>query len=316
MKLSVIVPAYNLADYIGACLKSLLEQQTTFSYEVIVANDASTDQTLAEIQRYRSQYPEKLRVINNEQNLGLIGTMIRLLALAEGDYIAYLDGDDLALPGKLQRQVDYLNTHPECAICYHESDMFDSDSDTHIKFFSKDYYNHQYIPQQATIEHLIKYGVFLQASSIMFRRHQHLQESLQHGCRIICDYPWHIANAHYGNGSVDFIDQVLGRYRVHQNSFGAQTNRDVNRRTVVTKELEKACEQALAFGIDPDVVKQGICHHRFSAALYFLRLHQYALFNTMIEASVYDDWFFDDRHQFSFNNRYDFNLVHSYIFSS
>lgn len=191
MKLSVIVPAYRLAPYIHECVLSLLAQQVEWPFEVLVCNDASPDDTLAALAPLDEAYAH-LRVLNNPENRGLVATMGRLLSECQGEYIAYLDGDDLALPGKLQAQVEYLDAHPECGVVYHESVVFDSDTGRPLRYYTRDFYNAAYIPQRADITHLIRYSVFLQASSVMLRRHEHLAASLAHGCSIICDYPWHI----------------------------------------------------------------------------------------------------------------------------
>lgn len=302
MKLSVIVPAYRVAPYIYECLLSLVTQKTDFDFEVLVCNDASPDNTARIIAPLEKSFSH-LKILHNEYNLGLIGTMERLLAASQGQYIAYMDGDDLALPGKLQTQVDYLDRHSACGIVYHESEVFKSDTGDFIKLYSRDYYNAIYIPQRASIEHLIRYTVFLQASSIMFRRHSYLQQSLQHGCKIICDYPWHIANAFYTGGSIDRLDQTFGRYRLHDNSFGGQTNTSLKRRVEVTRELEKACKTALNFGVDYQIVAQGISHIRFSAALYFLRANADELFQLMIEEADCNGWYFDHRHHQAFTFR-------------
>jgi len=296
MKVSVIVPAFRVAPYIHECLLSLLAQDTDFDFEVLVCNDASPDDTAAILSPLAKTYPN-LKALTNPENLGLIETMRRLLEACRGEYIAYLDGDDLALPGKLQAQVDYLDSHPECGIVYHESEVFDSDSGNIIKLYSRDFYNAVYIPQQATLEHLIRYTVFLQASSVMIRRHNHLQDSLNHGCKIICDYPWHMANAYFTKGTIDRLDTVLGRYRIHSSSFGAKTGQSLERRLKVTRELEKACTNCLQFGVEPQIVAQGVSHIRFSAALYFLRAHADELYKQMIEEAEYDSWYFDERHQ-------------------
>lgn len=160
MKLSVIVPAYNLSPFILECLLSLLSQKTTFDYEVIVCNDCSTDNTL-DVIHYLSGAFSQLKVLHNETNLGLVATMRRLLQATSGDYIAYLDGDDVALPGKLQQQVDYLDQNPGCSLVYHESDVFDSATGKTLKLFSRDYYNARYVPRQSDISHLIRYSVYL-----------------------------------------------------------------------------------------------------------------------------------------------------------
>lgn len=302
IKVSVIVPAYRVAPYIHECLLSLLAQNTNFPFEVIVANDASPDNTLQTVGRLTNAY-SNLKVIDNPKNLGLPGTMRRLLSEARGQYIAYLDGDDVALPGKLQQQADYLDAHPGCGMVYHESEVFDSDNGATLRYYSRDHYNAGYIPQTSSIEHLIKYGAYLQASSIMFRRHDHLIDALDHDCRIICDYPWHIANAGYLNLGIARLDSVLGRYRVHGQSFTAHTGTDDSRRVLVSEEQEKACLLGHGFGIAPDVVNFGLSHVRFAAALYFLKKNSDALFVAMIEKSTEFGIFFDDRHRVAFEQR-------------
>lgn len=303
MKLSVIVPAFKVAPFIYECLISILAQNTSFDFEVIVCNDASPDSTM-DIVRYLQPYYSNLVVLDNKENLGLVKTMGRLLEAARGEYIAYLDGDDIALPGKLQTQVDYLDKNISCRIVYHESDMFDHETGKKLKLYSRDFYNAKYIPQQADITHLIRYTVFLQASSVMVRRYPRMQEALDHGNHIICDFPWHIMNLGLGNGTVDRIDQVLGRYRVHQSSFGGQTKNNHTRRIEVTKELVNACELGKRFGVTEPCIQLGINHVYFSAALYFLKLDENALFTQMIEQSITNQQYFDERHQMAYEQRH------------
>lgn len=302
MKLSVIVPCYNQAPYIYECLLSLLTQKTNFKYEVVVCDDKSTDQSLRIIEYLSSSF-DNLVVIENSINSGLVSTMKNLLSEASGQYIAYLDGDDIALSGKLQQQVDYLDSHPQCRIVYHESDMFDSKTGDAIKFYSRDFYNYNYIPQQADITHLIKYTVFLQASSVMVRRYENMTAALEHGNSIICDFPWHIMNLGLAGGTVDRIDCVLGRYRIHQDSFGGQTQRNFQRRIKVTEELVNSCRLGNRFGVDEATIKQGVNHVYFSAALFFLRQDEFDLFRQMIELSVSDNLFFDERHRLVYQHR-------------
>lgn len=308
MKLSVVVPAYKLAPYIHECLLSLLAQRTNFDFEVVVCDDASPDNTYDIISYLQSAF-SNLVVLRNDVNLGLIGTMRRLLETAKGQYIAYVDGDDIALPGKFQQQVDYLEQNPGCSMVYHESDMFDSATGQHLKWYSRDYYNYKYIPQQADITHLIRYTVFLQASSVMFRRHASLTQALQHHSKIICDFPWHIMNVGLLGGTIDRLDSVLGRYRIHSNSFGAQTQQNHQRRLKVTEELASACRLGKQFGVATDIIEFGVNHVYFSAALYFLRLNETELFRKMIEQSVSSELYFDHRHRLVFEKRDQPDLV-------
>ncbi|WP_283628085.1 glycosyltransferase family 2 protein [Shewanella baltica] len=302
MKLSVLVPVFNLEQFVEACLVSLLEQQTSFAYEVIVVDDASVDNSwqiiCALAQRYSHLFP-----IQNPYNQGLAKTQKTLLSLARGEYIVYVDGDDLALPSKLQVMADYLDTNPGCTLCYHEAEMFDDETGARIKLFTRDYYNARYLEPVMTREALIRFGVFVNASSIMFRRYEGMENAIDEGCKIILDYPWHILNLSLNPGTLDFIPELLGRYRFHSQSFGGQTRKSAERREQSLRDLLRACDNAVAFGEDPVIIAQGRAHHYYSAALYFLRLDDVMRFTQCIEQSVAEvaelapGWFFDERHQ-------------------
>lgn len=308
MKVSVLVPVYNLERFIEPCLLSLLEQETDFEFEVIAIDDGSSDDSWLIMQRLACQWPA-LRALQNPQNMGLAKTQKRLLTEAQGDYLAYVDGDDLALPGKLQIQADYLDHHPQCTICYHESDMFDDDSGEHIKLFTRDFYNYRYLQPVGSLADLIRYGCFVNASSIMFRRHDRMPEAIDEGCKIILDYPWHILNLSLHPGTLDFIPEVLGRYRFHTQSFGGQTRKSAERREQSLCDLLRACDNAASFGVDPALIAQGRSHHLYSAALYFLRQGDKARFTTFVEQSVAEvatlapDWFCDERHRLAWEGR-------------
>ncbi len=308
MKVSVLVPVYNLARFIEPCLLSLLEQQTDFEFEVIAIDDGSSDDSWSIMQRLARRWPA-LRALQNEQNMGLARTQKRLLGEAKGDYLAYVDGDDLALPGKLQRQADYLDAHPGCTLCYHEAEMFDDETDARIKLFTRDYYNARYLESVMTREALIRFGVFVNASSIMFRRYDGMADAIDEGCKIILDYPWHILNLSLNPGTLDFIPELLGRYRFHTQSFGGQTRKSAERREQSLHDLLHACDNAAAFGADPVIIAQGRAHHYYSAALYFLRQDDVARFTQLIEQSVVEvaelapGWFFDERHQLAWTQR-------------
>ncbi|WMJ06552.1 glycosyltransferase family 2 protein [Aeromonas veronii] len=308
MKVSVLVPVYNLGRFIEPCLLSLLEQQTNFDFEVIAIDDGSLDDSWAIMQRQAQQWPQ-LKALQNSQNMGLAKTQKRLLREATGEYISYVDGDDLALPGKLQSQADYLDSHTDCTLCYHEAEMFDDETGARIKLFTRDYYNARYLDPVMTREALIRFGVFVNASSIMFRRYEGMENAIDEGCKIILDYPWHILNLSFNPGTLDFIPELLGRYRFHTQSFGGQTRKSAERREQSLRDLLRACDNAAAFGADPVIIAQGRAHHYYSAALYFLRQDDVARFTQLIEQSVVEvaelapGWFFDERHQLAWEER-------------
>ena len=112
-KISVIMPAYNAEKYIKEAIDSILAQ--TFSdFEFIILDDGSTDGT-AEI--VRSYSDKRIRFVQNEHNLGIANTLNRGLDLAQGEYIARMDADDISLPERFEKQVSFMDKHPKTAVC-------------------------------------------------------------------------------------------------------------------------------------------------------------------------------------------------------
>lgn len=109
MKLSIIMPCFNVENTLIRALDSILIQRVDFQYEVIVIDDASTDGTLELAHEYAKIHPE-VHVIANQKNRGNAFTYYTGLCIAKGDYFCVLDGDDYyTIPDKLQRQVDFLD---------------------------------------------------------------------------------------------------------------------------------------------------------------------------------------------------------------
>ena len=123
-KVSVCIVTYNHEDYIEQALLSALTQRTDFETEVIVGDDASTDGTVAVINRVAARFPQ-LRVIAHPKNVGVKDNYLSVHNSARGELVAHLDGDDYWLPGKLQAQVNCLERHPECAVAWHPVITFD-----------------------------------------------------------------------------------------------------------------------------------------------------------------------------------------------
>ena len=127
-KISVIMGIYNCADTLDEALDSLLNQ-TYQNFEVIMCDDGSKDDTSAVAEGYVRRYPDKLRLLRNEKNMGLNYTLNKCLYEAKGEYIARMDGDDVCDPTRFQKEVDFLDCHPEFALVSTEMVMFDEEGD-------------------------------------------------------------------------------------------------------------------------------------------------------------------------------------------
>jgi len=131
---SVCIISYQQAPYIGRAIEGALAQKTTFPFEIVIGDDASTDGTCRVAQRYQRDYPDKIRVLTSERNRGKHWNYQRTERACRGTYLAYCDADDYwHHPGKLQLQADYLEAHPECGLIDTDGDWFDVTRGTRIK---------------------------------------------------------------------------------------------------------------------------------------------------------------------------------------
>ena len=138
--LSITCPAYNQEAYISETLDSFLAQRTNFPFEVLVNDDASTDGTTARIALYAQQYPNIIKPVFHQQNQYQQGKWCfpDLFNRARGKYIAYCEGDDYWTdPEKLQKQVDFLEAHPDYVLTFHDAMAFDSEGPRGIQLTGK-----------------------------------------------------------------------------------------------------------------------------------------------------------------------------------
>lgn len=132
-QVSVCVLAYNHEPYIAQCLRSILAQHTSFDFEIIARDDASTDGTARVLQEFAKKYPQKIRLILEPRNTfadpAYKPVFGRVFApVARGQYLATVEGDDYWTdPDKLQRQYDYMQTHPDCVLCCHATSVVRED---------------------------------------------------------------------------------------------------------------------------------------------------------------------------------------------
>lgn len=112
---SIIMGIYNCEDTLPEAIDSILAQTYT-DWELIMCDDASRDSTLEIAQSYSDKYPSKIRVLHNEKNLMLAASLNRCIELVRGEYIARMDGDDISECTRLEKQVDFLDTHSEYQI--------------------------------------------------------------------------------------------------------------------------------------------------------------------------------------------------------
>lgn len=122
---SIKMITYNHAPFIARAIEGVLRQRTNFPFELIIGEDCSTDGTREIVFAYQKRYPDIIRVITSDKNVGMKNNGLRTLKAGKGKYLAFCEGDDhWHHPLKLQKQADHLDTHPECGLVYTNYDVY------------------------------------------------------------------------------------------------------------------------------------------------------------------------------------------------
>jgi len=221
-KISIIIPVYNAEKFISETIESVIAQ-TYQDWEIIAVDDGSTDKTPEILKEYEKKLSKKLRVIT-QKNSGVSIARNTGIAAAKGEYIAFLDHDDLWMPEKLEKQIKLLDSNKELGLVYSDSYMIDESGnlkkDTFInsimsknilqsKVFRGNIFNElfcvDFIPLLTTI---VRKDVFDKVG--MFNPKYKISEDYDLFLKIARIYP------------ADFIKQPLAKYRIH--SGGASKN--------------------------------------------------------------------------------------------
>jgi glycosyltransferase involved in cell wall biosynthesis len=119
---SVRIITYNHEKYIEQCLEGILMQHTDFAFEIVIGEHTSADRTQEIVLAYQEKYPDKIRVLNAGREISPIQNAMRVQQACRGKYHALCEGDDYWIdPLKLQKQVDFLETHPQVTMCFHNA---------------------------------------------------------------------------------------------------------------------------------------------------------------------------------------------------
>lgn len=225
---SVLMLTYNQEQYIKEALDSVILQQTNFAFEIVIGDDASKDSTRKILLEYEKKYPEVIRLLLHRQNLKPVHNLIRVYKKCQGKYVALLEGDDFwTSPHKLQKQVDFLESHPKYAVCYHFAKMCDTTGKELLLLPIE-----KYRKLTATLKDLAENDSFMPTCSTMFRN-KLFPEFPKWFTELtyIADFPLNILNAEHGD--IGLLDQTMSVYRA-QSSLQAFSSQ-----SVITVHLEK-----------------------------------------------------------------------------
>lgn len=218
MKVSVLMIAYNHERYIAQALDSILSQEIDFEYEIVIGEDCSTDGTRRILRAYEKNFPDKIRLLLREKNLGMIANFIQTFEACQGEYIAILEGDDYwTSPHKLHRQVHFLENHPECSECFHNVEVITEGApEKNHLFFSNEMKSFYKLEDIAA-------GNFIPTCSTLLRSEQFNRFPDWFASMPMGDWPLHVLNAE--KGSLGYLPEVLAAYRVHAGGVWSSSSR-------------------------------------------------------------------------------------------
>ncbi len=246
MKVSVALLTYNHKNFIKECLESILSQETNFAFEVVVGDDCSNDSTTDIVLEYKKKYPEIIKILPRDKNLGMNNNFTRTIDACRGEYVAFIEGDDYWTDvDKLQMQSDFLDRNKEYSFCFHlvkkieekKEEILIPEEDKRRDLFLEDFLEKN----------------FLGSSSIFFRR------------SLISNWPKWIRNSGMMDwplyiillkqGRAGFINRTMGVYRIHGggiNSSNSKINNLIDSIRLlrnIKKELNKKYKKRINFSI-------------------------------------------------------------------
>ena len=213
-KVSVWVITYNHERFIERAIDSVLMQETDFTYEIVIGDDCSRDNTGNILEKYRIKFPEIIRLLLHEKNIGLGSNFMQTYLACKCQYVAMLEGDDYWTDKhKLQKQVHEMDLHPECTLCGHSVEARNE----------KGEYLYTYGPSQMVhglkniyeMEDIIK-GNFMHTSGLMVRNHVVEQFPEWFKDCVTADFVFQILHAMHGK--ILFLPQTMS---VFNNNAGS-----------------------------------------------------------------------------------------------
>lgn len=216
-RVSVVSITYNHESFIRDALDGFVTQKADFPVEVVIADDASTDNTQAIIREYADRYPHLFRPILRSKNIGIHANVSDALLAARGEYLAICEGDDYWTdPMKLSKQVAFLDQHPEFSLCFHPVQVLWTDGRKGSEFPPAGW------RRDLSVDALIKRN-FIQTNSVLYRR----QERYDDIPVDVMPMDWYLHVRHAARGGIAMLPETMAVYRRHPQSFwyGADVDR-------------------------------------------------------------------------------------------
>ena len=221
---SVCMITYGHESYIAQAIESVLMQSTDFPVHLVIGEDASKDATRGICERYAMAHPDRITLLPPEPNMGMMSNFIRTYAACDGEYIAFLEGDDYWTDtDKLARQVAYLRANPKLSACFHNVNLKMERNGE-----DREWPLHMQLPKETFGTEDILGPWFIPSLSFVFVNYRDFQlPDWFHRCGY-GDLPFMLLLSL--RGDIGYLNEVMGVYRLHDSGM---TTRDLGYDKVV-----------------------------------------------------------------------------------
>lgn len=207
---SICCIAYNHEKFIRDCLDGFMMQKTDFPFEVLIHDDASTDRTADIIREYAAKYPDIVKPIcqtENQRSKGIINNIAYNYPRAQGKYIALCEGDDYWTdPLKLQKQFDFMESHPDYSCCFHNAITKNE------KTGKQDLYHKKPISGTLAPGDILCGNGYMPTASVFFRSEFIKDIPEYRKSSPVGDLPLEVCLAH--KGKTKYFDETMSVYRL------------------------------------------------------------------------------------------------------
>lgn len=214
--ISICMITYNHEAFISKAIEGVLMQKTAFSYELVIGEDGSTDNTRKICEIYQAKYPDKIKLLPFTGNKGMSGNYIATLKACTGKFIALCEGDDYWTdPAKLEKQAKFLFENPGYNLCFH--DVYNELNGKKTKSSIWD------APETSDLDHLLSNRGYIKTLSVMFRNADGIIDFI----RSAKDSPFLDLITYVvvtGSGRIRFFKEKMAVYRIHQGGVWSGTS--------------------------------------------------------------------------------------------
>lgn len=245
---NTIIPCYNQEDFIEESILSAVNQDYD-NLLVVVGDDGSKDKTLEVAKSLQQKYKERIFIVPDATHFGITPNFQRILNHCKGDFIAFHAGDDIQMPGKITKQVNWFKENPEAVLCGHDTLFFENSTNENLYLYSE-----KHFPLQVGkgFDYFDEVSCMYDALSIMIRSSAIPSFGFDSRISVCSDIKFWI-DILKGERQYGFVDGVYTKHRLHDRNVTRSPMRSINELiafkviSIDYPELKPICDEKIFY---------------------------------------------------------------------